>query len=69
MKEREYIAKHGGEKIGGVSAISKEAIELAKRDDSEIIDLIERKIKEAHKRLFIEGKKLNYSDGSNDPKP
>lgn len=60
MKEREYIAKHGHERIGDLLpkkdyasiTISREDIELAKKDDNEIIRIMSEKIRQANEALI-----------------
>tara|TARA_R110000868_G_scaffold58530_1_gene180713 strand:- start:57 stop:278 length:222 start_codon:yes stop_codon:yes gene_type:complete len=60
MKEREYMAKHGHETIGGINrdrlyakcTISKDDVLLATKDDQEIIRIMREKIKKANKALI-----------------
>ena len=54
MKILQYIAKHGHERIGGVSTISKKAIDLANGEESAFIKMVEKKIRESGKRLIKE---------------
>lgn len=59
MKERECVAKHGHETVGGITPgkrwascqISQEAVDLARRDDNEIERILIEKIKQAEEAL------------------